>query len=75
MAFYGKAEGKNFQLNLAKCLLPYLKKNSPEGYYLYWFNTMKPVNLPSSLSTGRMTIVPLLLCNLSKKKFQKFSGF
>jgi len=33
---------------------------------------MKPINLPPSLSTGRTTIVPLLLCNLREKIFRKF---
>jgi len=35
---------------------------------------MKPINLPPSLSTGRVTIVPLLLCNLWEKKFPKILG-
>ena len=63
MGFYGKT----FQLSLAKRLSALLRRNSPEGHHLYWINTMKPINLPPSLSTGRVTIVPLLLCNLWEK--------
>ena len=56
MGFYGKT----LQLSLAKCLSALLRRNSPEGHHLYWLNTMEPINLPPSLSTGRATIVSLL---------------
>jgi len=31
---------------LAKCLSALSRRNSPEGHHFYWFNTMKPINLP-----------------------------
>ena len=70
MGFYGKI----LQLSLAK-RLSVLLKNSLEGHHLYLLNTMKPINLQPSLSTGRAAIVPLLLCNLREKIFRKFPGF
>ena len=41
MGFYGKT----LQLSLAKRLSALLRRNSPEGHYLHWLNTMKPINL------------------------------
>ena len=71
MGFYEKT----LQLSLAKRLSALLR-NSPERHHLYWLNTMKPINLPPSLSTGRATIVPLLLCNSYGRKISKnFRGF
>ena len=68
--------GKTLQLSLAERLSALLRRNSPEGHHhLYLLNTMKPINLPPSLSTGRATIVPLLLCNLREKILRKFPGF
>ena len=67
---------KPWNWNLANnqlCLA--LRRNSPEGHHLYWLNTMEPISLPPSLSTGRATIVPLLICNLREKIFRKFLGF
>jgi len=63
---------KNLSIELSRIPFCSIKKNSPEGYHLYWFNTMKPINLPPSLSTGHATIVPLLLCNLWENNFQNF---
>ena len=48
-----------------------LTKKAP----LLLVNIMKPINLPRSFSTGRVTIVLLLLCNLWEKNFQKCPGF
>ena len=63
---------KTLLLSLAKCFSALLQRNSLEGHHLYQFNTMKPINPPPSLSTGRTTSVLLLLLILWKKNQQEF---
>ena len=70
MGFYGKT----LQLSLAKHLFALIRRNSPERHHLYWLNTMKPINLPPSMSTGHTTIVLILPCNLWEKISQDFFG-
>jgi len=56
--------------------LTIVRRNSPEGHHLYLLNTMKPINLPPSLSAGHATIVPLLLYVIYGRKFsENFRGF
>ena len=58
------------ELSLAKSLSALLRRNSPEGHHLYWFNTMKPINLPPSLSKGRKTIMRVCIkFSLWKEEF------
>ena len=66
---------ETLQLSLAKCLSALLRRILPEGYHLYWLNTMKPITYHLACLQNAQPLCHFTMQFTGKDFSKNFRGF